>query len=80
MQFSPSAVEGYLEKIQQIDTTRIDGKFIGDDGTTPERGQDQVELILSRCYSMADEAMQRYVFKLWYFVGLVFADDEQQCF
>ncbi|KAA8910420.1 hypothetical protein FN846DRAFT_939196 [Sphaerosporella brunnea] len=57
--FSASEVRGYLDQIKQIDATKIDGKFVGDDGSIPEMGQDLVQLVLERCYTMADEALTR---------------------
>jgi hypothetical protein len=52
-------VKGYLDQIKQIDATKINGKFVGDDGTIPDEGQDMVQLVLDRAYGMADEALTR---------------------
>ena len=59
--FSEAEVRGYLDQIKQIDATRIDGKFVGEDGSLPENGQDQLQLILDRCYATAECALSRYV-------------------
>jgi hypothetical protein len=52
-------VKGYLDQIKKIDATKIHGKFVGDDGSIPDRGQEGVQLVLDRAYSMADEALAR---------------------
>ncbi|KAI5854409.1 hypothetical protein BZA05DRAFT_335573 [Tricharina praecox] len=57
--FSESEIKGYLDQIQQIDATKIAGKFVGDDGAVPEKGQKQVQLVMDRCYAMAEEALSR---------------------
>jgi hypothetical protein len=59
VQFSESEVRGYLDQIKQIDATKINGKFVGDDGTIPDQGQDLVQLVMDRCYIMAEEALAR---------------------
>ncbi|TGZ80424.1 hypothetical protein EX30DRAFT_341654 [Ascodesmis nigricans] len=58
--FSPSEVEDYLYKIREIDATKQNGKFVGDDGTTPSEGQDEVQALMERAYQMAEEAQQRH--------------------
>ncbi|KAF8541371.1 hypothetical protein BDD12DRAFT_948934 [Trichophaea hybrida] len=55
--FSESEVTGYLDQIKQLDATRIDGKFVGDDATILEDGQDQVLLVLERSYVTAEDAL-----------------------
>lgn len=47
--------------MRKIDATRLSGKFVGDDGSIPEEGQDLVELSLQRCYNMAEVALARWV-------------------
>lgn len=51
-----------MAQVKAIDGERVDGKFVGDDGTTPEQGQEEVQQILDRCYAMADEALKRWVY------------------
>ena len=62
--FSEAEVRGYLDQIKQIDAARIDGKFVGEDGSLPENGQDQLQLILDRCHVTAECALSRYVFHI----------------
>ncbi|KAL7272040.1 hypothetical protein RUND412_005179 [Rhizina undulata] len=60
-QFSAKDVNSYLSQIRQIDASRnSEGKFVADDGTVPEAGQEIVSTLLGRCYTMADEALRRH--------------------
>jgi len=47
-----------LDQIKQIDSTKVDGKFIGEDGTIQEDGQAQVQLLLDRSYATAEDALK----------------------
>lgn len=38
---------------------RVDGKFVADDGSVPELGQDIMTTLLERCYAVAGSALQR---------------------
>lgn len=57
--FPESEIKGYLGQIKQIDATKVDGKFAGDDGAIPENGQEQVQTVMDRCYATAEEALHR---------------------
>lgn len=43
---------------------RVEGKFLASDGTTPELGQDIIATLLERCYSVAENALQRWIFSI----------------
>ncbi|KAI5837542.1 hypothetical protein DFP73DRAFT_306573 [Morchella snyderi] len=58
-QFQVTEVEGYLSQIKDIDTSRIDGKFVAEDGSIPETGQDILDTLLTRCYIVAENALQK---------------------
>ena len=58
-QFSESEVKGYLDQIKQIEAAKINGMFVGEDGSIPEQGQERVQLVLSRCCATADQALKR---------------------
>jgi len=57
--FSESEVRGYLDQIKQIEAAKINGMFVGEDGSIPEQGQERVQLVLSRCCATADQALKR---------------------
>ncbi|KAH8155892.1 uncharacterized protein LAJ45_00904 [Morchella importuna] len=58
-QFQVTEVEGYLSQIKEIDASRIDGKFVAEDGNIPETGQDILDTLLKRCYIVAENALQK---------------------
>jgi hypothetical protein len=62
-------VRGYLDQVKQIEAAKINGMFVGEDGSTPEQGQERVQLVLSRCYCVADQALKRCS---WYSSSVAF--------
>ncbi|KAI5784556.1 hypothetical protein EDC01DRAFT_618485 [Geopyxis carbonaria] len=57
--FSIPEVKANIEEIKKLEATKINGKFVADDGTFPDEGQEQVQMLVKRCYSMGEEAMKR---------------------
>lgn len=58
-QFPVAEVEGYLSQIKEIDATRVDGKFVSEDGGIPGTGQDILDTLLKRCYIVAENALEK---------------------
>ncbi|CAZ79265.1 unnamed protein product [Tuber melanosporum] len=57
--FSETEVMGYLATVKEIDATRLDGKFVAEDGSIPSEGQEILDGLLQTCYSIIDGALKR---------------------
>ena len=60
VQFPTADVEGFRDQLKEIQGTMVDGKFLGEDSTTPT-GQTIVAGLLDRCFLWSDIVLTRYV-------------------
>jgi hypothetical protein len=59
-QFSTTEVQKLQAQLKEIDESRVDGKFLGPDGS-PAAGGDEVADLLERCLQWSDIVLERYV-------------------
>lgn len=57
-QFPTGEVKSYMRQLQAIDDSRVDGKFIAEDGSCPE-GQEVVQSLLDRVICWANAVLKR---------------------